>query len=267
MAEQPLRMRGGHADARADAGRVLPHGAEPDIWRPRNELLGLLPREDLDRLRPMLQPVTLNGRRILFHNKAPLQHVYFMEEGLVSVLAEIEEGRAVEVWLTGREGFMGIPVILGSTGSPHRRVAQLGGRALRMGAEAMRRAMDEIPSLNRLLLRYVHAVMVQTAQVSACNSSHRLDQRLARWLLSVDDRCDREPLPLTHDMLARMLGVRRASVSDSLAALDRAGLIRTGRGHVEITDRAGLEGRSCRCYQIMTSEYERMHRDLAASLS
>lgn len=231
-------------------------------WPPRNKLLNLLPPDDLDRLRPLLEPVALRRRRTLFHPKSPLDAIYFIEEGLVSVLTQLDEDRAVEVWLTGREGMLGLPVILGSTKSPHRRMAQLGGVALRMGADRARAAMREMPTFSGLLLRYVHAVLIQTSQAGACNSAHRLEQRLARWLLAADDRCEHGSLPLTHDMLARMLGVRRAGVSESMQALDRAGLVRAARGRIQIRDRGGLERRLCHCYQVMNAEYQRMHTDL-----
>lgn len=234
------------------------------IWPPRNKLLNLLPRHDLDRLRTMLEPVVLKPRRALFQPNAPVEHIYFIEEGLISVSALVDERRTVEVWLTGREGVIAIPVVLGSTVSPHRRIAPLGGMALRMLADHAREAMRTIPSFNRLLLRYVHAVLVQTAQVGACKSAHRLDQRLARWLATACDRSEDTTLPLTHDILSRMLGVRRASVTDAIAALDAKGVVQTARGRIRILDRDALEERSCRCYHIMKAEYERMNRDLRA---
>jgi CRP-like cAMP-binding protein len=157
---------------------------------------------------------------------------------------------------------MGLPVILGGTASPHRRVTQLSGTALRMRAADMREAMQEIPAFSRVLLRYVQAVVVQTAQSGACNAAHVLQQRLARWLLTAQDRCERDLLPLTHDMLGRMLGVRRASVSEAVGALERAGVLGTARGLIRIRDRVGLERRACHCYRIMTAEYDRMQREL-----
>lgn len=236
-------------------------------WPPRNKLLNLLPADDLARLRPLLEPVTLKRRRTLFHPKSPLDAVYFVEDGLVSVLTQLDDSRAVEVWLTGREGVLGLPVILGSTKSPHRRVAQLGGSALRMRADDARAVMHEIPSVSRLLLRYVHAVLIQASQAGACNSAHRLELRLARWLLAAADRCEPGALPLTHDILARMLGVRRASVSENIRALEQEGLVRTSRGRIQIRNRPGLEARSCHCYRIMNSEYERMELDLRAAFT
>jgi CRP-like cAMP-binding protein len=228
-------------------------------WPPRNKLLAALPEPELERLKDKLEHVRIIRQRVLAH--ARLDHVYFVEEGLISVLAQIDDRRAMEVWLIGREGVMGIPVILGGTGSPHRRVTQLSGAALRMSADDMRRSMQEMPAFSRMLLRYVQAVVVQTSQAGACNASHKLQQRLARWLLTAQDRCERDLLPLTHVMLARMLGVRRASVSEAIAALQKAGIIGAARGAIRIRDRAALKRRACVCYRVMTAEYERMQRE------
>ncbi|MDQ2081110.1 Crp/Fnr family transcriptional regulator [Xanthobacteraceae bacterium Astr-EGSB] len=230
-------------------------------WPPRNQILTTLGTRELEHLRPMLEPVTMKARCILSHSKAPLEHVYFVEEGLISVLAQIDQRRVVEVWLIGSEGVMGIPLVLGGSASPHRRIVALGGSAYRMSASAVQAAMQRFPSFAALLLRYVQAVLVQTSQAGACNTVHRLEQRLARWLLTAADRCGGEVLPITHDILARMLGVRRASVSECFGTLERVGILKKRRGFVQIVDRAGLEERTCRCYRIMQNEMDRTCRD------
>jgi CRP-like cAMP-binding protein len=209
----------------------------------------------------MLEPVTMRARCILSHSKAPLEHVYFVEEGLISVLAQIDQRRVVEVWLIGREGVMGVPLVLGGSASPHRRIVALGGTAYRMSASAVQAAMQRFPSFAALLLRYVQSVLVQTSQAGACNTVHRLEQRLARWLLTAADRCGGEVLPITHDILARMLGVRRASVSECFGTLERSGILKKRRGFVQIIDRSVLEERTCRCYRIMQNEMDRTCRD------
>jgi CRP-like cAMP-binding protein len=230
----------------------------------RNKLLAALPRSDFERLAPFLKPVSLTPRRVLFHARTPIEHVYFVEEGLVSVLAQIDEQRAVEVWLIGREGMAGLPVVLGGNLSPHRRVVQLGGSALRIRANDLRRAMDEIASVRKLLLRYVQLVIVQASQSGACNSSHTVQQRLARWLLAAQDRREQDLLPLTHEMLSRMLGVRRASVTECITFLERQGVLSHIRGVIKILARGTLESMSCGCYRIMKVEYERMQREFAS---
>ncbi|MDQ0356549.1 CRP-like cAMP-binding protein [Rhodoplanes tepidamans] len=193
-----------------------------------------------------------------------MEHVYFIESGLVSVLAQIDERKAAEVWLIGREGLSGIPLLLGGSASPHRRVVQLGGSALRMRAADVHAAMNGVPSFRAVMLRYVQLALVQTSQTSACNSAHPIKQRLARWLLTAQDRIGRDVLPLTHDMLARLLSVRRATISECLALLEREQVVGTRRAQLEILDRGRLESMSCLCYRIMANEHERMMRDLRA---
>lgn len=234
--------------------------AWPD--QPRNRLLSALPSAELDALRTCLEPISMKQRRVLHHDRAPMEHVYFVENGLVSVLAQIDERKAVEVWLIGREGLSGIPIVLGGSLSPHRRVVQLGGTALRMAAADVHAAMRDLPAFNGTMLRYVQLALVQTSQIGACNGAHTVRQRLARWLLTAQDRVGHDVLPLTHDMLARLLGVRRATITECTAMLDQERVISTRRGRLEIIDRDRLEAMSCLCYRIMANEHERMMRDL-----
>ena len=226
---------------------------------PRNKLLGALPPEDLDRLRPRLESVPLKLRRVLHYPKLPIEHVYFVETGLISVVAATDQGtQAVEAWLIGREGMAGVPVILGVDTTPHRRMVQAEGLAWRMRSADLRRSMDEITSFRALLLRYVHTVLVQAAQSGACNAQHAIPKRLARWLLMAQDRLDSEDLHLTHDVIAKMLGVRRASVTTALQPLEQAGIITAARGHIRVLNRARLERCSCGCYGSIRAELERL---------
>lgn len=230
--------------------------------QPRNRLLSSLPPAELDALRPCLEPCSMKPRRVLHHDRAPMEHVYFVESGLVSVLAQIDERKAVEVWLIGREGLSGIPIVLGGSVSPHRRVVQLGGTALRMAAADVHAAMRDLPVFSVTMLRYVQLALAQTSQIGACNGAHAIRQRLARWLLTAQDRVGHDVLPLTHDMLARLLGVRRATITECIAVLDTERVLSTRRGRLEILDRERLESMSCLCYRIMANEHDRMMRDL-----
>ncbi|PSC03203.1 Crp/Fnr family transcriptional regulator [Alsobacter soli] len=228
----------------------------------RNLLLRRLAPHDRDLLRPHLEPCVLKSRQILHHAKLPMQHVYFIESGLVSVSARISRDRWVEVWLIGSEGMTGIPIVLGDDAEPPlRRIVQVGGTALRLPSEIMRQAMAESASLRRLLSLYVQVVLLQTSQSGACNSHHTLKERLCRWLLLARDGLQDNSLPLTHSVLARLLGVRRPSVTSCLGVLEDMGAIRNTRGMVTITDAHRLEDATCDCHRIITREQRRLLAD------
>ncbi len=224
---------------------------------PRNHLLRSLPRRDWERLQPYLHRVALKSRRVLQHACVPIEHVYFIEDGLVSVLASADERSAVEIWLIGREGAIGAAALLGARTSPLRHFVQIGGSALRISVEDLNRAMAEMPLLQAILHTYLHASMLQSSQSAACSLSHSLLQRLARWLLTAQDRSDRDELPITQDLLARSLGVRRATVSEAFKPLERTGIFSRERGLIRILDRGRLEEIACRCYRIMRLRRER----------
>jgi CRP-like cAMP-binding protein len=225
--------------------------ARGEIALPRNHLLQSLPYEDLARLYPLLQSVTLTPRRVLQHAGVPIEHLYFIEDGLVSVLANADERNAVEVWLIGREGAVGSAALLDARTSPLRYFVQIGGSAFRIGIEDLHRAMAEMPRLRAILYGHLHASLIQTSQSAACSLSHPLLQRMARWLLTAQDRSDRDEIPITQDLLARSLGVRRATVTDAIKPLERKGIFARERGLIRILDRKRLEEIACRCYRLM----------------
>jgi CRP-like cAMP-binding protein len=224
----------------------------------RNLLLRALPRESLERLWPSLDYVPLQPKRVLHYPQTTMKHLYFPEQGLVSVVAQAGEGKAIEGWLVGREGFVGIPTLFGEDAPPHRRVVQVGGSALRINADTMREAMEELRPLRDQLLYYVQVVLMQTAQLSACNTAHRVPQRVARGLLMAQDRCGSEALPLTHDVIARMLGIRRATVTDCIIAFERDGLLEKARSLIQIVDRPRLKATTCSCYAVIRSAEKRL---------
>lgn len=225
----------------------------------RNRLLASLSDGDWETLQPLLEPVGLRSRQVLHHAKMPMQHVYFVEEGLVSVSARTTRDQWVEVWLIGMEGMTGIPVVLGDEAEPPlRRVVQVGGSALRIASGDLRRALEDSRSLRHAMLRYVHVVMLQTSQSGACNTHHSLRQRLARWLLVARDALGADAVPLTHGVLARLLGARRPSVTDCLGVLERTGAIRNARGLVTVTDPDQLETLCCDCHRLIRREYDRL---------
>lgn len=231
-----------------------------DTERPRNLLLQSLPFEEFERLSPLLQKIPLTPRRVLQHAGLAIEHVVFIEEGLVSVLAKVDDSSAVEVGLIGRDGAVGSIVVLGADTAAFSHFVQIGGSALRVGVDDLARVLPEMPHLREALHLALHRALTQSAQVAACSLSHAFEQRLASWLLMAHDRCDMDHLPITQDLLARSLGVRRPTVSEAFKQLARRGVFAKARGRVRILDRAGLERIACRCYRVMCRQGDAFKR-------
>jgi CRP-like cAMP-binding protein len=223
----------------------------------RNELLGALDEHDVATILPRLERLHLKPRQVLLERNLPAAHAYFIESGAASMLSRVGDRSWVEVATLGRQDFVGLPIMLGTGRSPHRCVVQVAGEALRIGADELLKAMDELPALRQILLAYVQSRMVQGAQLVACNTRHSLAERLARWLLSAHDRLEGDVIPLTHQCLGRSLGVRRAGITTAVGRMEKAGLIRRGRGQLLIVDREGLERTSCECYRAIRAECQR----------
>src|SRR3954465_10579622 len=201
----------------------------------RNRLLSGVSPENFGLLQPHLEPVALDLRQWLIEAGEPIQHVYFPEHGIVSIIADTSEGR-IEVGLIGPEGMAGLPVVLGIDRSPHGYMVQAAGEALRITAPDLRAAIRQSQSLQAGFLRYAHALMVQTAQTAYANAGFSIEARLARWILMTDDRLDRDELPLTHDFLSMMLGVRRPGVTLAVQSFEGNRMIRAARGRITVLD-------------------------------
>jgi CRP-like cAMP-binding protein len=223
-----------------------------------NRLLAALPADDYARLLPHLETISLPFKQILHAPDVPIAHVYFVTEGVVSLVHFSAEGTAVEVATIGNEGMVGLPVFLGAESTPGQALTQVPGAALRMPAAVFRRAVPPGSPLHALLQRYTHALMVQMAQGVACNRLHPIAARAARWLLQTRDRVRTDAFPLTQEFLAEMLGTRRAAVSQAAGQLQRAGLITYTRGVITIRDRTRLEEAACACYGIIRTAYDRV---------
>jgi CRP-like cAMP-binding protein len=223
-----------------------------------NRLLAALPPEDLARLRPRLQRVELPFDRTILPADGKVEALLFVESGMVSLLATLEGGEQVEVGIAGREGLIGLPLVLGDDRSLVEARVQLEGTALRLGAAALRDAMDESAALRGLLLRYAQAFQIQVTLSAACNARHLIEHRLARWLLIAHDRAGADEFSMTHEFMALMLGVRRPGVTIAANTLQKAGLIQYGRGRITITDRPSLEAASCECYHVNRREFGRL---------
>ena len=224
----------------------------------RNHLLDRLPPDDFALLRPHLNEVRLDYLDPLYESGHPIRFVYFPMSGVASLAKMMENGAAAETGTTGNEGFVGLPLLLESDHAPTSVHMQVPGHALRLPARAFQGAFAQSSSLRRSLRRFAFALYNQTAQLVACNRFHDVEQRCARWLLMAHDRMPGDDFLLTHEVLSMMLGVRRSSVTIAAGRLSEMGLIEYRRGHVTVTDRGGLEKRTCECYWSIRSEYERL---------
>jgi CRP-like cAMP-binding protein len=224
----------------------------------QNKLLQLLPPEELSAVLAMADTVELRARQVLQHWKLPIEHAYFLESGLVSVAAKIGNDKFGEVWLIGSDGCVGVPLVLAPQAEPlHRRVVEVGGEALRIPASGFRELSHRLPVLRALLGRYLAYLFVQTSQCGACNLRHPVKERLARWLLLARRALAADDIPLTHEAISQLLGVRRASITECLEAFQTQGLICMRRRFIKIEDADKLERISCHCFGLIDREYRR----------
>lgn len=221
-----------------------------------NGLLSALSQDDRALLLPHLKQITLNQRDVLFECNKPISHVYFFESGLSSEIA-VGGSNKIEVGCIGKEGCSGVPVLLGVTSSPHRAFMQAGGTALQIETGIIQAKMVESASLSKVLLRYAHIFMIQIASTALADGRCDVETRLARWLLMCQDRLG-DQLPLTHDFLALMLGVRRPSVTDALHKLEGELMIKAERSLITIRSRAALEAVAGSAYGMPEGEYKRL---------
>jgi len=223
-----------------------------------NLLLRTLAEDDLAVLTPHLTPVTLNLRQELEWPNKPIGQIYFFESGVASVVARTTQHKEFEIALFGRDGMSGIMVVLGNDRSPNLTFVQLAGHGQRMDADDLRSIMADRPAIRLRLLRFAQAFLIQASYTAISNGGAKLEERLARWLLMTHDRVDGDDLPLVHDFIARMLGVRRAGVTVALRSLESRGVIRTGRARINVVDRAGMVELANGTYGIPEKEYERL---------
>ena len=218
---------------------------------PRNRLLLALPSRNLDRLMPKLEEIRCHRAQVLMNADSALDHVFFPDSGVVSVVAVYADGSIIEMATVGREGFTDVQAIFGAKRSSVQLLVQIPGTAARMSRAAFARAMQSMPSFRSVMDAYVQAFLEQVMVSVACNGAHNLKQRLARWLLMMRDRSDGDALPITQSLLAEMLGVQRPTITNAIRELESAGLIEHGRRQVTIVDRKGLTEASCECYQLV----------------
>jgi CRP-like cAMP-binding protein len=216
---------------------------------------------DYLRLEPHLEPFGLYCGIVLAESGAPITHVYFPTEGIVSVLVELENETPMEIAFIGNEGMVGTSLLLGGLGAPaplRRSVVQVPGQAYRMRAEILFAEFARGGKLCHWLLRFTQALITQVAQIAACARHHELEAQVCCWLLHRLDRLASDDLHVTHKEIASLLGVRREGVTQVACNLQEAGLIRYARGYLEVLDRVGIERRACECVNVIQKEYARL---------
>jgi len=232
---------------------------DENIIKPRvNRLLAALPDSEYEHLVPQLKLVSLPVRQVIYEPGELITHVYFPEYAAVSVVTAMEDGSTVEVGIVSNEGMVGIPVILGGDTTTTKAFVQIPGAGFQMDADVFRTEFNRGEALQSLMLRYIQAIYTEISQGAACNRLHTLEERLARWLLTVSDRRQSDDFPLTQEFIAQMLGVRRSGVTVAASTLSRAGMICYNRGQISILNREDLEATSCECYKVIQNEFSRL---------
>jgi CRP-like cAMP-binding protein len=224
----------------------------------QNHLLATLPVGEFKRLYPHLELVELPLGEVLYESGDQLQHVYFPTGSIVSLLYVMADGASAEIAVVGKEGIIGIALFMGGETMPNRAVVQSAGYAYRLRGELLKKEFNRGGELQHLLLRYTQALLTQMSQTAVCNRYHSVDQQLCRWLLLSLDRLASNELTMTQELIANMLGVRREGVTEAAGKLQSAGLIHYSRGRITVIDRPGLEARSCECYQVVKTEFDRL---------
>jgi len=218
----------------------------------RNRVLLAASDEEFLLIRPHLQFVNLPHHLVLHQPHRMVKFLHFPNEGLISLVVEMKDGKSVEAGLLGNEGASGMPAVMGLTRSPLREVVQVSGNGFRVKVGTLKELLPSLPRLQAVLSRYAAGLAMQVAQTAACNRLHDLEERLARWLLIAQDRVESGIIPITHDFLATMLGTDRPSVSLAAGVLQRNGVIVYTRGSLKIVNRKKLEEFACECYGIVS---------------
>jgi CRP-like cAMP-binding protein len=229
----------------------------PSIYTGKNRLLAAISPDDFARFFSTLEPIDLGLRQVIQDAAQPVDHVYFIESGVSSILTIMSDGSTIEVGMTGIEGMIGIAALLDPEGLASHVIVQIPGTALRMPLARCQTAFDESAAVRRIMHRAAGNLFALSAQTAACNRLHSIEQRCARWLLMAYDRVKTETMPMTHEFLASMLGVRRAGVTTTAGELQRSGLISYRQREITICDREGLEALACECFQ---ADHNRLNR-------
>lgn len=247
-----------YAGVAASGYREMPQAGERDPRR--NRLLRAVAPEQYARLERQLQLVSFAARQPAYEANDPITTVYFPLSGVLSPVTLLQGGETLAIATIGNEGFVGHAVVLGMDRMPYHVICKVASVCAAVRADVLREHLRVDGRFHTLLLRNVHALFNQVAQIAACNRVHPIEQRLARCFLQVFDRTGISEYPVTHEFLAELLGVRRATITGAATRLQHAGLIRSERGRIAILDHAGLEAAACECYRVMHAQYEEVLR-------
>jgi CRP-like cAMP-binding protein len=224
----------------------------------KNRLLAALPKTVLLRWIPLLEAVDMPLGLVLYEAGTTLGHIYFPTTAVVSLLYVMRDGDSAEIAVVGNDGLVGISLFMGGGSTPSRALVQNGGKGYRMSAELVQHEFENSKPVMHLFLRYTQALITQMTQSAACNKHHSLDQQLCRWLLLTLDRYEGNELTMTKQLIANMLGTSGEKMREGALKLQQEGLIHYAKGRITVSDRQGLEKRSCECYRVVKAEYERL---------
>lgn len=223
-----------------------------------NHLFQSIPADEWERLLSHIERAELPLGKVLYEPGMKMSHVYFPSTAIVSLLYALENGSSAEIAIVGNEGVVGISIFMGGESTSSRAVVQSAGEGYRIKSSILLEEFNRAGPVMHLLLRYTQALITQMTQTAVCNRHHTLDQQFCRWLLLSLDRLPTNELLMTQELIANMLGVRREGVTEAALKVQKAGLIKYARGHISVLNRLGLEKRTCECYQVVKSEYDRL---------
>lgn len=224
----------------------------------QNHLFNSIPIDEWEKLLPYVERVHLPLGKVICEPDMKLAYAYFPVTAIISLLHELENGTSAEVAVVGNEGLIGFSIFMGGGTSSSTAVVNSAGIAYRIPSAILLKEFNQCAPLMHLLLRFTQALITQMTQTAVCNRHHRLEQQLCRFLLENSDRLSCNEITMTQELIAKLLGVRREGVTEMALRIQKAGLIKYARGHITILDRVGLEHRTCECYQVVKSEYERL---------
>lgn len=224
----------------------------------KNHLLATLPNADFLRLEPLLEPITFKLGAVLYESGDKLEHAYFATTAIFSMLYVMENGATAEIGVVGNDGVLGVSLLMGGDTTTSRAIIQGAGEAFRIKNADLQTEFARAGAFQKLMLRYMQALLTQISQTAVCNRLHSVEQQLCRWILMSHDRLDSDNLVMTHHLISNMLGVRREGVTLAAKKLAEKKLIKNVRGTIILLDRLGLEKTVCECYKVVNVEYDRL---------